>query len=71
MLKEASIKLANQETLFFKLPAVPQKWLGSAECDIIYTIYLFLCTQSADPNPFRGTDGISIFEFQQIFVIFF
>ena len=24
-------------------------------CDTIFTIYLSLCTLSADPNPFRGT----------------
>ena len=31
------------------------KWFGSADCD---TIYLFLCTKTADPNPFRGTHCI-------------
>ena len=36
---------------------VPQKRFGSADYDTtrIYPIYLFLCTQKADPNPFRGT----------------
>ena len=38
----------------FLLPAVPQKRFGSADCDTIYTIYVSLCTQTADPNPFRG-----------------
>ena len=28
---------------------------GSAVCDTIYTIYISLCTQKADPKPFRGT----------------
>ena len=28
----------------------------------MYTIYLSLCTQTADPNPFRGTHGISRIE---------
>ena len=40
-----------------KLPAVPRKWFGSAVCDTLYTIYPSLCTQSADPNHFRGTAG--------------
>ena len=31
------------------VPVVPRKWYT------LYTIYLFLCTQSAYPNPFRGT----------------
>ena len=34
------------------VPAVPRKGFGSVDCDTIYTIYLSLCTQSADPNPF-------------------
>ena len=42
-------------------PAVPRKWFGSVDCDTIYVyalcIYLSLCTQSADPNHFRGTAG--------------
>ena len=38
------------------LSVVPQEMFGSADCDtILYTIYLSLCTQSADPSPFRGT----------------
>ena len=32
-----------------------RKWLGSADCDTIYTIYLSFCTQTADLNLFRGT----------------
>ena len=39
----------------FNVPAVPRKGSGSADCDTIYTIYPSLCTQSANPNPFRGT----------------
>ena len=34
-------------------PAVPRKC--SADCDTIYTIFLSLSSQTADPNPFRGT----------------
>ena len=33
----------------------PTKKFGSTDCDTIYIIYLSLCTQSADPNPIRGT----------------
>ena len=36
------------------LLTVLRKWLGPADCDNIYTVYLSLYTQSADPNPFRG-----------------
>ena len=36
-------------------PAVPRKWLGSADCGTKYNIFLSLCTQTADPKPFRGT----------------
>ena len=41
---------------------MPRKGFGefaSAVCDTIYTIYLYLCTNTADPNspnPFRGID---------------
>ena len=45
----------------FLLPAVPQKRFGSADCDTIYTIYVSLWTQTADPNPFRGTHCIFCF----------
>ena len=38
-----------------QIQPVPRKAFWSADCDTIYTIYLFLCTQSADPNAFRGT----------------
>ena len=38
---------------------VPRKGFGSADCDTKFTIYLPLCTQSADPNPFRGTHCIT------------
>ena len=34
---------------------VRPKGFGSAVCETIYTIYLSLCTQTADPNPFGGT----------------
>ena len=34
---------------------VLRKWFGSANCDTIYTLYLSLCTQTANPNHFRGT----------------
>ena len=37
------------------VPAVHRKGFVSADCDTIYTIHLSLCTQSADPNSFRGT----------------
>ena len=37
------------------IQCVPRKGFGSADCEALYTIYLFLCTQKADPNPFRGT----------------
>ena len=40
----------------FILPIVPRKSFGSSDCDTLYNIYLSLCGQSADPNPFRGTD---------------
>ena len=32
-----------------------KKWFKSADCDTVYTIYLSLCIQTADPTPFRGT----------------
>ena len=35
---------------FWQVPVVPRKWFGSADCDTIY-----LCTQTADPNSFRGS----------------
>ena len=35
---------------------VPRKGFGSAGRDTKYTIYLHLCTQTADPNLFRGTN---------------
>ena len=35
-----------------------EKNFESADCDTIYTIHLFLCELSADPNPFRGTHCI-------------
>ena len=38
-----------------EIPAVPQKWFGSAVCDTMYTIYLSLSTQTADLNLLRGT----------------
>ena len=41
-----------------KLPAVPRKGFWSADCDTIYNILLFLCTQTADPKPFQGTHCI-------------
>ena len=45
----------NEDSLHFdKVPSL-QKGFGLADCDTIFTIYIFLCTQSADPNPFRGT----------------
>ena len=37
----------------YQLLAVPRTGFGSADFDV-YTIYLSLCTQSADPNHFRG-----------------
>ena len=37
-----------------------EKWFGSADCDTISTIYLSLCTQKADPNPFRGTNCCNV-----------
>ena len=37
------------------IPTVSQKRFKSPDCDIIYTIYQYLCTQIADPKPFRGT----------------
>ena len=37
------------------IQCVPRKGFGSSDCDTIYTIYFSICTQSADPNPFRGT----------------
>ena len=43
------------QSLNTAIPAVPRKGLGSADCDSIYTIYISLCTQTADPIPFRGT----------------
>ena len=39
----------------YLLPTVTRKWFESADCDPICTIYLSLCTQTADPKPFRGT----------------
>ena len=42
---------------------MPRKEFKSAACDTIYTIYLPLCIQPADPNPFQGTHCI----FQVIF----
>ena len=48
----------------------PRKGFGSADCDTIYAIYLSLFTQSANPNPFRGTHcNISTNFLQQIFVL--
>ena len=35
-----------------------RKGFVSAVCDTIYTIHQSLCTQSADPNPFRCTNWI-------------
>ena len=52
-----------------EVPAVPRKGFGSADSDIIYTINLSYCTQSADPNPFRGTHCTYIFNF--LVLIFF
>ena len=34
---------------------LPSKAFASADCDTICTIYLSLCTQSADANAFQGT----------------
>ena len=42
------------------IQAVSRKGFGSSDCDTIYTIYLSLCTQTADPNLFRGTAGTNI-----------
>ena len=33
----------------------PRKGFGSADWNTVYAIYLSLCTQSADPNPYLGT----------------
>ena len=43
---------------FSKVQCGPQKWFGSADCDTINTIYLSLCTYTADPKSFRGTHCI-------------
>ena len=42
-----------------------QKAFGSADCDTIYTIYLSLCSQSADPNPSRDGLKYKLFAFFQ------
>ena len=33
---------------------VPRKWIGSADCDTMYTIYLSLCTQTDYQNLFEA-----------------
>ena len=46
---------------FFYRPAVPRKGFGSADYYSLSTIYIYssaVCTQSADPNPFRDTHCI-------------
>ena len=40
--------------LYNYISAVSRKWFGSADCDSICTIYLSLCTHTADPNPIWG-----------------
>ena len=42
-------------SIYPQVTSGPQKRTGSADCVTIYTINLSLCTQSIDPNPFRGT----------------
>ena len=42
---------------FDKVPAVSQKRSRSADCATIYTIFLFLCTQSSYSNLFWGGVG--------------
>ena len=41
------------------IPAVPRKWFESADCGIIYSIYLSLCTQAANSNPILETHIVS------------
>ena len=52
----ASLTL-NFETFFFFYTGRHSKRFSLLWHYIIY-IYLYLCTQSADPNPFRGTAGM-------------
>ena len=42
------------------MQGVPRKGVLTAFCDTIYTIYLSVCTQTADPNSFRGTHCICL-----------
>ena len=52
----------------------PPKGFGSDACDTIHNIYLYLCTHSADPNPFRGTHCIwhtdfKLYKIEKVFII--
>ena len=51
-----------------QLPAVPWQWFGSAICETTFTIYLSLCTKTADPNPCWGTHVKASFHHQQLFM---
>ena len=41
----------------FLVPSVPSKWFRSAVC---VQIDMYIVSQSADPNHFRGRDGIEL-----------
>ena len=47
--------IGHWNSYFIYVQCLPRKGFGSADCGIVYTIYLSLCTQSADLNPFRVT----------------
>ena len=55
----ASLKRSIQSKQLYYLRMIcASKRVRIRCCDSIYTVYLSLCTLSADPNPFRGTHCI-------------
>ena len=52
------------------LPAVPRIWFGSADCDTVYALYIYLslCKQLDGQNHFRGTDGINALKTRSYFI---
>ena len=48
----------NNYVYYLRMICCASKRVRIRCCDSIYTVYLSLCTLSADPNPFRGTHCI-------------